>query len=281
MFMTKLPKFALGTWLMGGTKEPDPNNDDAHDIEVIKTAIASGVSLIDTAQNYAAGRCEELVGEAVAELPRDSYQILTKQMKANLQFDEVIEGCKASLNRLGVDYIDYFVCHAPNPDTGVDEFFRAANQLYEEGLIRNVGVSNFGPKTLQSALDVSVLPIALNQVSFSLTDYDIISTGTYDFCVEHNIPIQAYRPLVGTKDNPEAMKLLNEVADKYSITAMQVAIAYINSFENMHFTLRASTQEHWIQNIDATKVQLDDDDVAKLMDFHKKQQGSFAHFLTI
>lgn len=279
--MTELSKFALGTWLMGGTKEPDPNNDDAHDIEVIKTAIASGVSMIDTAQNYAAGRCEELVGEAVAELPRDSYQILTKQMKANLQFDEVIEGCKASINRLGVDYIDYFVCHAPNPETGVDEFFKATNQLHKEGLIHNVGVSNFGPKTLQVALDTSTLPIALNQVSFSLTDYDIISTGTYDFCVEHDIPIQAYRPLASTKGNPEAMGLLNEVAHKYNITPMQAAIAYINNFDNMHFTLRASTQEHWAQNIDATKVQLDNDDVAKLIDFHKKQRGSFAHFLTI
>lgn len=200
-------------------------------------------------------------------------------MKANLLFDEVIEGCKASLNRLGLEYIDYFVCHAPNPETGVDEFFKATNQLHKEGLIRNVGVSNFGPKTLQVALDVSVLPIALNQVSFSFTDYDIISTGTYDFCMENDIPIQAYRPLVSTRDNPEAMKILNEIAHKYNITSMQTAIAYINSFDNMHFTLRASTQEHWIQNIEATKVQLDDADVAKLMDFHKKQRGAFAHFL--
>ena len=63
---TTLPKLALGTWLMGGTKEPDPNNDDDRDIAVIKTAIDAGITLIDTAQNYADGRCEESVGEAIA-----------------------------------------------------------------------------------------------------------------------------------------------------------------------------------------------------------------------
>ena len=67
--MNDLPKLALGTWLMGGAKDPDPANDDAKGIAAINLALDSGISLIDTAQNYAAGRCEEIIGEAIKSRP--------------------------------------------------------------------------------------------------------------------------------------------------------------------------------------------------------------------
>ena len=206
-----------GTWLMGGTKEPDPNNDDEKDISIIQLALDNGITLIDTAQNYAAGRCEELVGQAIKDRPRGSYQILTKQAKENLSYQGVIDGCKASLKRLGVDHIDYFVCHAPNANFDTRDFFRAANQLRSDGLIRNVGVSNFGVKFLQIALEASDSPISLNQVSFSLNDDDILSTGTYEFCVKNKIPIQAFRTLAGLKDNKEIADVL-KLPHTYSIS---------------------------------------------------------------
>lgn len=67
----QLSKLALGTWLMGGTKAPDPNNDDEKDISIIKTALESGITLIDTAQNYADGKCEGIVGQAITNYPRE------------------------------------------------------------------------------------------------------------------------------------------------------------------------------------------------------------------
>lgn len=277
--MTELPKLALGTWLMGGTKDPDPNNDDARDIQVIRTAIESGITLIDTAQNYAAGRCEELVGQAISDLPRDSYQILTKQNKRKQSYDDVIEGCHDSLKRLDIEYIDYFVCHAPNPDFDLADFFKACNQLYKDGLIKNVGVSNFGVNSLQIALDNSDLPIALNQVSFSASDSDIITSGTYDFCIKHNIPIQAYRPLVDIEKEQDSYDLLVEVAAKMLLTPHQVLIAYLNSYEGINFTIRASTAEHWEEIKDALKVKLDESDLEALRQVHMTKQGVFGHYL--
>ncbi len=279
--MNNFSKLALGTWLMGGTKDPDPHNDDNHDIKVIQTAIENGITLIDTAQNYAAGKCEELVGKAVKECPRESYQVLTKQIKSELTYDEVIKGCKLSLARLELEYLDYFVCHAPSLDVDMREFFKAANQLHKDGIIRNVGVSNFGPKALKIAVETSDLPISLNQVCFSLSDYDIITTGTYDFCLKYNIPIQAYRTLVDLKDNEKLSGLLLEVSSKYNITSQQLAIAYLNSFENMHFTVRASSKEHWQQLKEALKVKIDDNDAKRLRTFHEKQEGTRRHFLEI
>jgi diketogulonate reductase-like aldo/keto reductase len=276
---SQLPKLALGTWLMGGTKDPDPNNDDAGDIKVIKTAIESGISLIDTAQNYAGGKCEELVGQAIADLPRESIQILTKQNRLKLSYGEVIEGCHDSLGRLGVEYLDYFVCHAPNPDFDLADFFKASNQLYKAGLIKQVGVSNFGVKSLQIAIDTSDLPIALNQLSFSINDSDILTAGVYDFCLKHKVPIQAYRPLVNIKKEQDSYKLLQEIAMATKLTPHQVLIAYLNSYEGISFTTRASTAEHWQQIKDALEVTLEPSALKELKQVHMTKQGAFAHFL--
>ncbi len=276
-----LPKLALGTWLIGGTKEPDPNNDDAKDIQVIKTAIESGIALIDTAQNYADGKCEELVGQAIADSPRDTIKVLTKQKRLNLSYAEVIKGCHESLARLGINYLDYFVCHAPNPDFELADFFKAANQLYKDGLIRNVGVSNFGVKSLKLAIEASDLPIALNQVSFSINDSDILTSGVYDFCLAHNVPMQAYRPLVDIKKERDSYNLLVSIAERVGLTPHQVLIAYLNSYDGMNFTMRASTKEHWQQIKDATEFTLDAADIEALRQIHLTKQGVFGHFLAL
>lgn len=278
---TKLPKLALGTWLMGGTKDPDPNNDDEKDISTIKLAIDSGITLIDTAQNYAAGKCEELVGQAIAEYPRESVQMLTKQMRLHLSYDEVIQGCKDSLKRLGVDYLDYFVCHAPNTDFDLKDFFKASNQLYKDGLIKHVGVSNFGPKALKIALETSELPIALNQVSFSINDSAILTSGTYDFCVQNKIPIQAYRSVVDIESQADSYEALCVISTKMKLTPHQVLIAYLNSYEGIHFTIRASSKEHWQQIKDALNIQLPSSDIEELKIIHMTKKGNFGHFLAI
>lgn len=279
--MSELAELALGTWQMGGLQDTDPDNDDQRDIGIIKTAIDCGVTLIDTAQNYANGHCEELVGEAVADYPRDRYQILTKQRKSELHYDEVVAGCHSSLKRLGLEYIDYFVCHAPNPDTDMREFFKATNQLYKEGLIKQVGVSNFGPKNLQIALDASEQPIALNQVCFSLADYDIISSGTYEFCHTNHVPIQAYRVFASLESKPELASLLSDMATRMDITTQQLTVAYLHSFDNVHFTIRSSTASHWQDIQSALRIELSNDIIGKLRNTHKEQKGGFGHFLTL
>lgn len=278
---TELPKLALGTWLMGGTKYPDPKNDDARDISVIKTAIDCGVTLIDTAQNYADGKCEELVGAAIAGYPRGSVSILTKQKRLCLSYDQVMQGCRDSLKRLGVEYLDYFVCHAPNPDFDLRDFFKASNQLYQDGLIRNVGVSNLGVRSLRIALEATELPIALNQVSFSINDSDILSSGTYDFCVRHGIPIQAYRSLVDIQQEQDSYGLLARIAQDMDVTPHQVLIAYLNSYEGVNFTIRASSAEHWNQIKAALEIQLKPADLEALKTLHMTKQGAFGHFLKI
>lgn len=276
-----IPKLALGTWLMGGTKEPDPRNDDKKDIGVIQLAIDEGITLIDTAQNYASGKCEEIVGQAIKKYPRESYQILTKQNKDYLRYDDVIDDCLTSMKRMEIDYIDYFVCHAPNSEFNMHDFFKAANKLYQQGSIRNVGVSNFGPKMLKIALDSSDIPIRFNQVHFSIDDDDIITTGTYDFCLKNNIKIQAYRSLVGIEGNNEAQTVLDSIAQSYKISIHQVVIAYLNSYKNVIFTIRASSKKHWDEIKQAIDITLNEEDIQEIYKLHQNKQGNFREFLVM
>ncbi len=275
------PKLALGTWLIGGDKEPNPDNDDQKDIATIQLAIDNEISLIDTAQNYAAGRCEELVGQAIANYPRESYKILTKQSKHFLSYDDVIRGCHDSMKRLGVTYLDYFVCHAPNPEFDMPDFFKAANQLHKDGLIKHVGVSNFGPNMLQVALESSDIPIALNQVNFSLGNDDVFSSGTYDFCVSHKIPIQGFRSLADLQTNPDALTILETVAKAHEITVYQATLAYLNSYQNVNFTIKASSKKHWDEIKQALTINLNEEDIQKLRLTHKNKQGVFGKNLSL
>jgi diketogulonate reductase-like aldo/keto reductase len=279
MRQAEFPKLALGTWTMGGLAQADPNNDDDRDIAIIRTALDNGVRLVDTAQSYADGKAEQLVGQAIKGYDRAEVQILTKQKKANLAFDEVIEGCHGSLRRLGIDYLDYFLIHAPRRDVDLSQFFKATNQLYKEGLIRNVGVSNFGPKALQVALDTSELPIAVNQVSFSVNDSAILSSGTYDFCIQNGIPIQAYRALVDLASQPAIFARLKAIANIRQLTPQQVALAYINSYPGVTFTIRSSSAAHWQQIKQALTIQLDQTDISQLKRLHQQQKGGFWAFL--
>lgn len=266
---------------MGGPKDPDPKNDDAKDIAAIKLAIENGVTLIDTAQNYANGRCEEIVGEAVKDLPRDSFQILTKQNKDRLSYQNVLDDCDASLERLGVDAIDYFLCHAPNIEFDMKEFFRATNELYKKDKIKNVGVSNFGPNMLKIAVEESDTPIVVNQVHFALDDDDVLSTGTYDFCKDHGVAIQAYRTLVDLEVNKAALKVIDEIAQKRNLSRQQVAVAYINSYEGLSFTIKASSNEHWDAIKEALKTTLDAEEIDALRKSHKGMEGGLRHFLEL
>lgn len=281
MTQNNFPKLALGTWLMGGTKEPDPQNDDKKDIAVIQLALENGVSLVDTAQNYARGRCEEIVGQALKELPRESFQILTKQFRERLSYENVLEDCQASMDRLGVDYLDYFLCHAPNPDFKSEDFFKATNTLIEQGQIKNVGVSNFGPRMLEVATKTSKAPIMVNQINFSLNNDDIFTSGTYDFCVEHNITMQCYRTLVGLDEDKKQFALLAEIGKSHNASPHQIALAYINSYKNIAFTLRASSIEHWNQIKEALTIKISQSEIDEIRLTHKNKAGMFQHFLSM
>jgi aryl-alcohol dehydrogenase-like predicted oxidoreductase len=133
----QIPVYGLGTWQMGGRLEHNVDNDDARDIQAIRDAIDAGVTHIDTAEKYADGYTETLIGKALVGYDRSKLFLVSKVKKENLAYDQVIASCKASLERLGTSYLDLYLIHFYNPDIPLAETFRALDELKEQGLIRN------------------------------------------------------------------------------------------------------------------------------------------------
>ena len=134
----EIPVYGLGTWEMGGRKEVDPNNDDNADIEAIKNGINLGITHLDTAENYANGHSEELLGEAIKNFDRSKLFIVSKVGRTKLKHDDLIKSCKESLQRIGTTYLDLFLIHAPSLEIPIEESMKAMNELYDEGLIKNI-----------------------------------------------------------------------------------------------------------------------------------------------
>lgn len=201
--------WAAGSWMWGKT-----DRDDA--VAAIKAAYEVGVTSIDTAPIYGQGTSEEIVGEAMKDIPREKLQILTKfglrwdlakgefYMKTqdnqgrNIDVykyagkESVIEECENSLRRLGTDYIDLYQIHWPDVTTPIEETFEAVEKLIQQGKVRYAGVCNYDAQQVGKANQV--VKILSNQVPFSMVNRGI-EEETVPYCIENNKSILAYSPL--------------------------------------------------------------------------------------
>jgi len=191
-----IPKIGFGTWTIGGESQAAPA-DDPRSLAALRSALELGYTHFDTAEYYAAGHAEELLGQAVREsgLSRDALFITTKVSPEHLSYDHVLRSCENSLRRLGLDTIDLYLIHWPRPGMPLAETFRALNQLVVQGLVRHLGVSNFNLKLLKQAASLSETGILTDQVSYSLPDRTCVENGVLAYCQENNILLTAYSPV--------------------------------------------------------------------------------------
>jgi len=178
----KLSALGVGCWSFGGGDywgQTDQKDVDA----VVRRSVELGINYFDAAEAYNGGRSEESLGRAVKGMPRDQLVIGTKVSPSNCSARTLPQHCEASLSRLGLDYVDLYMIHWPihphsirhftndeatirNPPT-VEEAFDTLAKLKEQGKIRHMGVSNFGPVQLEEALRIRPDIIA-NQLVYSL-----------------------------------------------------------------------------------------------------------------
>lgn len=201
--------WAAGGWMWGGTERRDA-------IEAIQSAYDLGVTSIDTAPIYGQGESEEIVGEAIKNLPRDKVQILTKygmrwnEAKGDFAFkskdnngndinvykyaskDSIIKECEDSLQRLQTDYIDLYQIHWPDITTPIAESMEAVAKLIEQGKVRYAGVCNYNAVQMKEAQQY--IDLVSNQVPYSMVKRDI-EKEVVPYCIENNISILAYSPL--------------------------------------------------------------------------------------
>jgi aryl-alcohol dehydrogenase-like predicted oxidoreductase len=178
----KLSALGLGCWEFGGGTYWGECSQQGVDA-VVRRAVELGINYIDVAEAYNEGRSEESLGRAVRGLPRDRLIIGTKVSPSNCYRNTLPRHCEASLNRLGLDYVDLYMIHWPihphsirhfsnddsvirNPPT-IEEALATLSRLKEQGRIRYIGVSNFGRERLEEARRICP-DLVVNQLPYSL-----------------------------------------------------------------------------------------------------------------
>jgi aryl-alcohol dehydrogenase-like predicted oxidoreductase len=191
----------VGAWAIGGGGTPWGwgSQDDDDSVAAIHRAIERGVNWVDTAPAYGLGRSEEVVGRAVRDMSDPPY-VFTKcglypvegGTDPRLKAASVREECEASLRRLGVEAIDLYQIHWPNPDEDVEEGWGALAELKAEGKVRHIGVSNFSVTQLERA--EAIAPVESLQPPYSLLFRDI-EAEILPWCRAHDTGVIAYSPM--------------------------------------------------------------------------------------
>lgn len=198
-------------------------------LEALIHAVELGIDMIDTAEMYGWGRAEELVGRLARTVGRDKVFITTKMLPSHLTSrDEVLRAAKASLRRLGVDTVDLYLIHWPNPSLTIEEQVRNFEYVYLEGMARYIGVSNFDAEQLERARTAArKAEIVADQVYYNVYVARDVETSLLPYTIQNNILIQAYTPL--EKGRVAQHPVIKKIARETGKTPIQVALNYLIS----------------------------------------------------
>lgn len=257
----ELPVFGFGTWQVGGRETRDPDNDDIADINAIKIAIELGITHIDTAEMYAEGHAEKLVGEAIRGFERSNLLIATKVWSSHLHYDELINSARQSLKRLRTDYIDIYLIHYPNPSIDVRESMEAMDYLVEKGYIRNIGVCNFSVEEFKQAQRHTENKIVCNQVYYNLIHRGPVMDGSLEYARKNDVMIVAWRPIEKGLFSRAKIDILKKLGKKYGKTGSQIAINWLISQENVVTISKSRNIEHLKENLGALNWKMDKSDM--------------------
>jgi len=297
----RMSAIGLGTWQFG-SREWGYGNDYAERdaIAIVHRALDVGITLFDTAEIYAFGRSERILGRAL-EGRRDDAFLATKIFPAFPVGPVVLQRARGSIRRLGVKCIDLYQIHQPNPVVPLSSTMPAFAQLIDEGLVRHAGVSNYALARWQAADQALGRPVLSNQVPFNLVDRRP-ERELLPWAQAHDRLIIAYSPLAqgllsGRYDAehrpagmvrvnspaflPENLRLaeplidvLRTVAAAHDATPSQVALAWLIRRPNVVVIPGASSVAQVEVNAAAAELELSDDEDDALCrasdDFHPR-----------
>ncbi|MED1532152.1 aldo/keto reductase [Bacillus altitudinis] len=263
----EMPWFGLGVF-----KVEDGNQV----VDAVKAAIRNGYRSIDTAAVY---KNETGVGKAIKEsgVKREELFITSKVWNTDQGYDKALAACDASLNRLGLDYLDLYLIHWPGPNADTfKETWRALEKLYKDGKVRAIGVSNFYVQHLEELLkDAEVVP-AVNQVEFH-PKLTLVELRQYS--KEKGIQIEAWSPLMQGKllDHD----VLKEIAAQYNKSVAQVILRW--DLQSGVVTIPKSINEDRIkQNADIFDFELSQEDMEKINALNNNERvGSNPETMTV
>lgn len=245
----EMPQLGFGVWQV-----PD---EEAH--SAVSTALKSGYRSIDTARIY---QNEAGTGRALQEsgIARDELFVTTKLWNNDQGYDEALRAFDASLDRLGLEYVDLYLIHWPMPGYGwyVDTW-KALERIYADGRARAIGVSNFSEATLGRLLAEAEVVPAVNQIELHP---QLAQSGMRAVGAEHGITTEAWSPL-GQGKGLLQEPVLSEVASKHGKTAAQVVLRWHLQLGNIAIP-KSVTPSRIEENIDVFDFSLESEDMERI-----------------
>jgi aryl-alcohol dehydrogenase-like predicted oxidoreductase len=240
------------------------DRDEARGLDVLHTALDLGVTLLDTADAYClddsdVGHNERLIARALASWNGDRPRVLVATKGGLTRPDghwipdgrgrHLRAACEASLTALGVERIDLYQLHAPDPRVPLATSVRALASLHDEGLVARIGLCNVNVRQIEEAR--SIAEIAAVQVELSVWHDESLLNGVVDYCHEHDIQVIAYRPLGGRRrlsqlrHKPE----LRELAERHGATPAEIALAWLDTVSDRIVSIPGPTRVETVKSI--------------------------------
>ncbi len=250
-----VPVIGQGTWYMGESRATA-----AAEVAALRAGIELGMTLIDTAEMYADGGAEEIVGQAIAGR-RDEVFVVSKVYPHNASARGIPQACARSLKRLATDRIDLYLLHWPG-SYPLAETVEAFERLREAGHIGAWGVSNFDTDDMEELSEVASERCTTNQVLYNPEERGI-EFDLLPWCRARDIPIMAYSPL-GQAGRLLRSPALTEIGRRHGITAAQVSLAWSLRNGGVIAIPKAASVAHVRQNAAAAQVRLTAEDFAAI-----------------
>jgi diketogulonate reductase-like aldo/keto reductase len=253
-------RIGQGTWPV-----PDP--------AALRRGIELGLTHIDTAEMYGAGRSEELVAKAIRGFAREKLFIVSKVLPQNSHAKGVAQACDRSLRRIGVDYLDCYLLHWRGPFP-IQETMGALERLADAGKIRSLGVSNFDPWDLrEAAASLRGHRLACDQVLYNL-DERTPEDHEVPWAREYECAIVAYTPLGQPVLDPRDKKfaVIDEIARRRGVTSHAVALSFLTRDPLVFAVPKAARVEHVEANAAALRLELDVDEIAAIDAAHPNRE---------
>lgn len=250
----QIPAVGFGTYKAADGKSAD----------VIKKAIGSGYRYFDTASFYGT---EPYLAEAIRQsgLPRKDFFIASKLWKSEMGYENAREAFRRTLENLDTDYLDLYLIHWPLPEPGYEnwkeldkETWRALEELYAEGKIRAIGLSNFLPHHMENILAGCTVRPAVDQIEYH-PGYS--QEAAVQYCKEKGILVQAWSPIGRGRvlEDP----LVCELAAKYQVSPAQICLKFAVQRGIIPLP-KSSSPERMKQNMDLFSFEMDQEDIWRL-----------------
>ncbi|KLT67044.1 aldo/keto reductase [Pedobacter sp. BMA] len=257
----EMPVLGFGVYQVNDLKECE---------RAVSDAIETGYRLIDTAAAY---QNEQAVGAAIKNggVPREELFITTKIWVQDVSYEKAKPAFQRALKRLGVDYLDLYLIHQPYGD--VHGAWRAMEELYQDGLIRAIGVSNFQQDRLIDLITFNKIIPTVNQVETHPFHQQIES---HQFMVDNNVQIESWGPFAEGRNDIFANQLLQQIGNKYSKSIAQVILRWLIQ-RDVVVIPKSVRKERMKENFSVFDFELNADDMSAITTLDNKQSLFFDH----